>query len=147
MAGADRRRDLAYPDEARLAVAIAAWAAAAAAAAGSSLAGIEAPACMLFFENAAIMIRASRFIASIFIAENSERHPWLLMARCKRTPAAATEGRDLSSLRLFGLERFQDLQRLIRRAADFHGVTAVAQDLVSDRLGIIDNRRLSRARC
>ena len=61
--------------EARLAAAMAARAAAAADAAGSSIAGIVVLLCVSFFENAAIMMRASRFIVSISIAGNSDTPP------------------------------------------------------------------------
>ncbi len=67
-----------FPDHIRdadLALAIAARAVASAATAGSGIAGLVEPPCAPFFENAAIMMRASRFIVSISAGGNSETPP------------------------------------------------------------------------
>ncbi len=101
--------------EAGLAAAMAARAAAAADAAGSSIAGIVVL-CVSLFENAAIMMRASRFIVSISIAGNSDTPPLVSPAfdetavrddatrgteivdvagRARGGGAAATEGRGI----------------------------------------------------
>jgi hypothetical protein len=98
-----------------VAVAMAARAAAMADAAGSSIAGIVVLP-VPFFENAAIMMRASRFIVSIFHAGNSETPPLVrpafdetavrgdgtrgaeivdVAARAGGSGAAATDGRGI----------------------------------------------------
>lgn len=123
----------AHLSEAGLAAAMAARAAAAADAAGSSIAGIVVL-CVSLFENAAIMMRASRFIVSISIAGNSDTPPLVRPAfdetavRGDGTRGDGGAG-DFSGLLLPCLDRFQYLQRLIRRAAKRHCVAAVAENL------------------